>query len=133
MLLSTSFSGESPKWQYRSNIGVRCFFCLVSIVFVIVKLFFISVLHDHSFHNFESSLHRSRVKRILNILNNLLNWSLVFFIFHLFFKLKSLHFFICIHICIKDLPLSGLKREICLNRGICLNTSFLQRKIESLT
>jgi|LauGreDrversion4_2_1035121.scaffolds.fasta_scaffold27563_5 hypothetical protein len=133
MLLSTSFSGKSPKWEYRSNIGVRCLFCLVGVVFVIIKLFFICILYDHSFHNLKSSLHRGGIKRILNILNNLLNWSLIFFIFHLFFKVKSLHFFICIHICIKNLPLSGLKREISLNRGICLDTSFFQGKIESLT
>ena len=97
-----------------------------------MELLIVSILNDHTLHDLESTLHRSRVKRVLNSLNCLLDGSLIFLIFHLLLEINSLDLFIGCHVSIKDLPLSSLKREVSLDGRIGLNTTLLQRKVEGL-
>jgi hypothetical protein len=57
---------------------------------------------------------------------------LVLSVFHLFLDFCSLDLFISCHIGIEDLPLSGFKREVSLNRGISLDAALLQGQVEGL-
>lgn len=111
MLLPASLRGETPQRQHRADLSCLLFHW-VFIVLVIFELLIISILHDHSLHDLEGSLHRHRVKRVFNGLHHLLDWSLIFLVLHLLFKLSSLNIFISGHVSIEDLPLSGFKREV---------------------
>lgn len=98
-----------------------------------MELLVISILDDHSFHDLEGSLHRDRVKRILNGGNSLLNRFLILPVLLLFFELSSLDLFISVHVGIEDLPLSGLQREVSLDGRVSFDTSLLKREVKGLT
>ena len=109
MLLPASVSAETPQRQHRPKLLGVLVFRRLGIIFVVVKLFFVSVLDDHSLHNFERSFHADTEQRVLNLHLLLLLRLFLFFILHLFLDLIALDLFISGHVCIEDLPLSGFQ------------------------
>jgi len=133
VLLSTALSRETPQRQDRAvKRARRSIVYLLGIVSVIVELLLISILDNHSFHYFEGTFHRCRVERILNGGYNLLNRLFIFPVFHCLLEFGTLVLFICSHICIEDLPLSGLEGEVSLDRRVSFDTALLQGQVESL-
>jgi hypothetical protein len=98
-----------------------------------VELLIISILNDHTLHDLKCAFHWSRVKRIFDCCNSLLNRSLILFVLHLLFELSSLDLFVSSHISIEDLPLSCFEREVSLNGRISLDTAFFKREVKCLT
>jgi len=124
MLLSASICTESPQRKDRAVVLIFLVLSCVLVVLIIFKFFFIRILNNHSLHDLKRPFHRSTVQWILNMNLLLLNRLLVLFVFHLLFKLGPLYFFIGSHVCVEDLPLSSLKREVSLNWRISFDTFF---------
>jgi hypothetical protein len=110
MLSSAFFSGETPERKNRAVVMRLGILSGVFVVLVIVELFLIGILNDHSFHNFEGSLHGGGVKWILHVLLLLLHWLLVLGLaLHLFLQICSLQVFPSLHVGVEDHPLSGFQ------------------------
>ena len=132
MLLSAPVSAETPERQHRPKLFGILVFGRVSVIFVVVKLFFISVLYYHSLHDFKCPLHSHTVEGIFYCHLNLLLRLFVFFVLHLLFEFIALDFFIGGHIGVENLPLGGFQREGRDLRGVCLHTLLSKRQVECL-
>jgi hypothetical protein len=132
MLLPAPVGAEAPERQHWSKLFGILIFGRLCIIFVVIKFLFVSILHYHPLHNFESSFHSGTVEWILYCDLNLLLRFFVFFILHLFLKLIALNFLISSHVCIENLPLSGFQGERGYLRGVSLHTLLSEWQVECL-
>ena len=132
MLLPAPVGAEAPERQHRSKLFGILVFGRLSVIFVVVKLFFISVLHYHSLHDLKSPLHSHTVEGVFHCHLDLLLRLFVFFVLHLLLKFIPLDFLIGRHIGIENLPLSGLQGEGRNLRGISLETLLSKWEVECL-
>lgn len=133
MFLPRFLGGEAPKRQNSTKVTTFSIHRVILVVFVVLKLFVIGILHDHSLHDLQASLHARRIKRVLNmLLLNLLRLVFVLFVLHLLFKLLSLHVLELLHVRIEDHPMGGLQGEVRHHGWIGLHTFLPQWQVESL-
>ena len=132
MLLSAPVGAETPKRQHWSKLFGILIFGRVSVIFVVIKLFFVSVLYDHSLHDLKCSFHCYTVERIFYCDLDLLLRLFVFFILHHLLMFIALDFLIGGHIGIENLPLSCFQREGRNFRRISLETLLSEWQIECL-
>lgn len=123
IFLSLFFIGKSPNWQLMTFVfhGIKSF-SVWPVILIVIILFFLVILHYHTFHNFQLFFKAGRVQ----------SWSLDFVDLLILFSLRllSLELF---HASIENFPLIHLKRELDGDRGLSRDTFSSNGVIHSLT
>lgn len=130
VLLPRLLSGESPKRKDRAVVLGNRILHLILVVLVIIKLLLISVLHDHSLHDLEGSLHGGGVESVF-FWRRLGDLGL-FLLLDLLFPLSFQVCFVLAHVGVEDLPLGGFSGEPVKGWRVSFYTSFFKRQIKSL-